>query len=124
MALVALAVLASCAAFPSYRDRDVPMTSMAVFDPLRYTGLWYEIASFPAPFQAGCTGTRATYGLAEGWRAHHHRGYGRDRRPGPPEGPAAGRAVSGGLLGALGRRGLSHGGRGCALGTGGMDPEP
>ena len=66
MALVALAVLASCAAFPSYRDRDVPMTSMAVFDPLRYTGLWYEIASFPAPFQAGCTGTRATYGLADG----------------------------------------------------------
>lgn len=62
LALVALAVMAGCAAFPSYRDRDVPMTSMAVFDPVRYAGTWYEIASFPTPFQAGCTGTRATYG--------------------------------------------------------------
>ncbi len=27
----------------------------------RYTGTWYEIASFPAWFQRGCTGTTATY---------------------------------------------------------------
>lgn len=29
----------------------------------RYVGTWYEIASYPAPFQAGCTGTTAEYTL-------------------------------------------------------------
>ncbi|MHB8876618.1 MAG: lipocalin family protein, partial [Myxococcaceae bacterium] len=29
----------------------------------RYLGTWYEIASFPASFQRGCTGTTATYSL-------------------------------------------------------------
>lgn len=53
--------LASCAAFPIHRDTSVPMTSMAVFDPARYTGLWYEVASFEAPFQEGCEYTRARY---------------------------------------------------------------
>lgn len=52
-------VLASCGS--GYRDRSVGMSSMAVFDPARYAGLWYEIASFPTPFQAGCTNTRAEY---------------------------------------------------------------
>lgn len=64
VAFLVLAGLAACAALDSYRDRDVPMTSMAVFDPARYAGTWYEIASFPVPFQAGCSGTTATYGLA------------------------------------------------------------
>ncbi len=64
LSLLALALLTGCAAFPSYRDQNVPITSMAVFDPARYAGTWYEVASFPAPFQEGCTGTRATYGLA------------------------------------------------------------
>lgn len=41
------------------------MSSMAVFDPARYAGLWYEVASFPTPFQAGCTNTRAFYGEAD-----------------------------------------------------------
>ena len=36
---------------------------MAVFDPARYAGLWYEVASFPTPFQAGCANTRAEYGV-------------------------------------------------------------
>lgn len=58
-------VLSACAAFPSYRDTDVPITSMAVFDPARYSGTWYEIASFPTFFQAGCSGTNATYGLRD-----------------------------------------------------------
>lgn len=56
-----LLALAACA--PSYRDASVNMTSMAVFDPARYAGLWYEIARFPTPFQAGCTHTTAEYGL-------------------------------------------------------------
>lgn len=54
--------LAGCAAFESYRDRDVPLTSMAVFDPVRYAGTWYEMARFPVPFQRGCRDVRATYG--------------------------------------------------------------
>lgn len=62
LATLVLLALAGCAAFPSYRDRSVDMTSMAVFDPARYAGVWYEVASFPVPFQEGCTDTRATYG--------------------------------------------------------------
>ncbi|MDJ1017971.1 MAG: lipocalin family protein [Paracoccaceae bacterium] len=56
-------LLAGCAAFPSYRDRDAEMVSMAVFDPARYAGLWYEIASYETPFQRGCRNTRALYSL-------------------------------------------------------------
>ena len=59
--IVLLLSLAACA--PTYRDTSVGMTSMAVFDPARYAGLWYEVARFPAPFQAGCTHTSAEYGL-------------------------------------------------------------
>lgn len=55
--------LAACA--PSYRDTSVNMTSIAVFDPGRYAGLWYEVASFPTPFQAGCTRTTAEYGVVK-----------------------------------------------------------
>lgn len=58
-ALIAL-TLAACAG-GGYRDTGVPMTSMAVFDPARYAGIWYEVASFPAPFQAGCANTMAEY---------------------------------------------------------------
>lgn len=60
-AYLVLLALAACAAFEGYRDRDVPMTSMAVFDPARYAGTWYEIARFPVPFQTGCSETRAIY---------------------------------------------------------------
>lgn len=60
--LALLLALAACA--PSYRDTSVGMTSMAVFDPARYAGLWYEVARFPTPFQAGCTHTTARYGQA------------------------------------------------------------
>ena len=58
---LALAALSACTAFPTYRDTSVPMTSMAVFDPARYTGVWYEIASYEAPFQKGCEDTAARY---------------------------------------------------------------
>ncbi|WP_342076310.1 lipocalin family protein [Yoonia sp. SS1-5] len=46
-----------------YRDTEVPISSQAVFDPARYTGLWYEVARFPVPFEAGCVGVTAEYGL-------------------------------------------------------------
>ena len=39
------------------------MTSMAVFDVERYSGRWYEVASFPTAFQKGCRNTRADYEL-------------------------------------------------------------
>lgn len=52
-------VLAACGS--TYRDRDVAITSMAVFDPAQYAGLWYEVASYPVPFQAGCSNTQADY---------------------------------------------------------------
>ena len=58
--------LAACGS--SYRDRAAPITSMAVFEPERYAGLWYEVASFPTPFQSGCTNTQADYGLREDGR--------------------------------------------------------
>lgn len=58
--LVALALgLAACA--PAYRDTSATIASAASFDPARYAGLWYEIASYPVAFQAGCTDTRARY---------------------------------------------------------------
>ncbi len=44
-----------------YRDRSVAISSMAVFDPERYAGTWYEVARFPTPFQSGCTNTSAEY---------------------------------------------------------------
>ena len=41
------------------------MASMAVFDPGRYAGLWYEVASYQVPFQQGCTDTQAEYTLRD-----------------------------------------------------------
>ena len=58
---ISLLALSACVAFPSYRDQDVQIASMANFDPARYAGLWYEVASYEAPFQKGCTDTRALY---------------------------------------------------------------
>ena len=49
--------------FTSYRDTSVQMSSIALFDPARYTGTWYEIARYPVPFQRGCVGTTAQYDL-------------------------------------------------------------
>ncbi|MBJ3763437.1 lipocalin family protein [Maribius pontilimi] len=45
----------------SYRDTAVNMSSIALFDPAEYAGRWYEIASYPVPFQQGCTQTQAVY---------------------------------------------------------------
>ena len=53
--------LAACGT--AYRDRDVAITSMAVFEPDRYAGLWYEVARFPVPFQTGCVNVQADYAV-------------------------------------------------------------
>ena len=58
--LVALLV-AGCGSV--YRDREVPIASMAALDTQAYAGLWYEVARFPVPFQRGCTDVTAEYGL-------------------------------------------------------------
>jgi len=59
-AALAMLALSACALAPSYRDRDVAMTSQAI-DPSAYAGQWYEIARFPVRFQRGCTATTARY---------------------------------------------------------------
>ena len=58
-----LLVLAGCVAFPTYRDTDVPIVSSTRFDPVSFSGLWYEVASFPVPFQSGCRDTKAVYSV-------------------------------------------------------------
>ncbi len=55
--------LSACTSGGVYRDRSVPIASVAAFQPERYTGLWYEIARFPVPFQTGCVGVTARYAL-------------------------------------------------------------
>jgi len=51
--------------FEVYRDTDTSISSKAVFSPERYTGVWYEIARFPVPFEAGCKGVTAEYALRD-----------------------------------------------------------
>ena len=70
-ALALILLLAGCSTqgsggfFSVYRDTDVPIASKAVFEPERYLGLWYEVSRYPVPFQAGCVGVTAEYGLRD-----------------------------------------------------------
>ena len=70
-ALALIVLLAGCATqgsgglFSVYRDTDVPIASKAIFEPERYVGVWHEVARYPVPFQAGCVGVTAEYGLRE-----------------------------------------------------------
>lgn len=67
----ALALVAGCAApLPGekvagfgevFRDTDVTISSVALFDPARYLGTWYEVARFPVFFERGCVGVTAEY---------------------------------------------------------------
>lgn len=45
-----------------------PLETVAHVDLQRYTGTWYEIASYPNRFQKGCVATRADYRLLEDGR--------------------------------------------------------
>ena len=40
-----------------------PLQTVPAVELSRYLGTWYEVASFPQGFQAGCTATTATYAL-------------------------------------------------------------
>ncbi|WP_341368715.1 lipocalin family protein [Yoonia sp. BS5-3] len=62
---VALLLLAGCGTFEVYRDTETPIASKALFEPERYVGVWYEVARFPVPFEAGCVGVTAEYQLRE-----------------------------------------------------------
>lgn len=47
------------------RAADKPLETVSSVDLDRYLGRWYEVASFPAWFQRGCTATTADYSLRE-----------------------------------------------------------
>jgi apolipoprotein D and lipocalin family protein len=56
---------AACATTTTAR-LNLPMLKVVErVDLKRYTGTWYEIASFPQSFQRGCTATTATYSLRD-----------------------------------------------------------
>lgn len=63
LTLLLSAVLLGACVGDVYRDPEVTIASKADFDARRYAGLWYEIARFPVPFEAGCEGVTAEYGL-------------------------------------------------------------
>ena len=64
--LLAVLALAGCDPHtPSPRYAAAPMYLLDIA-PERLLGTWYEVASFPAPFQDGCSHTTATYGAIEG----------------------------------------------------------
>jgi apolipoprotein D and lipocalin family protein len=44
-------------------EKSSPLVTVPHVDLNRYLGTWYEIASFPAWFQRGCTGSTAEYAL-------------------------------------------------------------
>jgi apolipoprotein D and lipocalin family protein len=57
--------LTGCGFLTVYRDVDTQISSKAVFEPARYFGVWHEVARFPVPFEAGCVGVTAEYGLRD-----------------------------------------------------------
>ena len=60
IACSAVLLLASCLAGGPVLP---PPAVVPQVDLARYTGTWYEIASFPQRFQKGCTNTKAVYTL-------------------------------------------------------------
>ncbi|MFC1642124.1 lipocalin family protein [Myxococcota bacterium] len=56
---------AACATTTTERLGLPPLQTVAKVDLSRYTGTWFEIASYPQRFQKGCTGTTATYNLRD-----------------------------------------------------------
>jgi|GEM_PF-1136667 len=58
-------IASGCATTTTERLGLPPLQTVAKVDLSRYTGTWYEIASYPQRFQKGCTGTTATYTLRD-----------------------------------------------------------
>jgi apolipoprotein D and lipocalin family protein len=61
---VVLAAGAGCATTTTRRGLP-PLRTVERVDLARYAGTWFEIASFPQPFQAGCVASRAIYTMAD-----------------------------------------------------------
>ena len=59
--LIVVLVASVGSVFPA--EVESPLTTVSHVDLSRYLGVWYEIASYPAWFQKGCTGSMAEYGL-------------------------------------------------------------
>lgn len=66
LAVLLVAGLASgCAQSTTQRESLPPLETVEHVELSRYLGTWYEIASYPQRFQAGCTATTATYSLRD-----------------------------------------------------------
>ncbi|MFZ1864758.1 MAG: lipocalin family protein [Polyangiales bacterium] len=63
-AAVAIAT-SGCSKTTTERLNLPPLETVPEVDLRRYLGTWYEIASYPQPFQKGCTHTTATYSLRD-----------------------------------------------------------
>ena len=63
--LAAASALMGCGATTTARLGLPELKTVAHVDLQRYLGTWYDIASFPQRFQAGCTGTTATYSMRD-----------------------------------------------------------
>jgi apolipoprotein D and lipocalin family protein len=64
LAFAALLAVTACAPFiPSSRWLGAPMFVVSNLEASQLAGRWYEVASFPARFQAGCYATVAEYTL-------------------------------------------------------------
>ena len=59
--LVGILGLSGCATTTTNRLQLPELRTVAHVDLNHYVGTWYDIASFPQRFQAGCTGSTATY---------------------------------------------------------------
>jgi len=55
----------ACATTTTERLGLPPLQAASKVDLSRYTGTWFEIASYPQSFQEGCTATTATYTLLD-----------------------------------------------------------
>lgn len=61
LALLVVLALGACVPYTSGRGySNAPMYLLPI-TPDRLVGAWYEVASFPGPFQAGCSQTTAIY---------------------------------------------------------------
>ncbi len=65
LALWVAAMASACATTTTERLGLPPLQTVSKVDLSRYTGTWFEIASYPQRFQKGCTGTTATYTLRD-----------------------------------------------------------
>ena len=65
--LIAVALLVTTISIGAADDKQ-PLRTVPQVDLNRYLGNWYEIASYPAWFQKGCTGSTAEYRLMDDGR--------------------------------------------------------